>query len=111
MARLKNRSNKDCLRAGVAQPVERNLAKVEAASSNLVSRSIDVLPAYDVFGGMAEWLCSGLQSRGRRFDSDSRLRILTRARMVKLVDTKDLKSFASRRAGSNPAPGISFHGG
>src|SRR5262245_65481957 len=26
-----------------------------------------------VSGGMAEWSCSGLQSRGRRFDSDSRL--------------------------------------
>lgn len=24
-------------------------------------------------GGMAEWSCSGLQSRVRRFDSDSRL--------------------------------------
>ncbi len=24
-------------------------------------------------GGVAEWLCSGLQSRGRRFDSDPRL--------------------------------------
>ena len=28
-------------------------------------------------GGMAEWLCSGLQSRGRRFDSDSRLHYRT----------------------------------
>jgi hypothetical protein len=26
-------------------------------------------------GGVAEWLCSGLQSRGRRFDSDPRLQI------------------------------------
>jgi len=24
-------------------------------------------------GGVAEWSCSGLQSRGRRFDSDPRL--------------------------------------
>ena len=56
-------------RAGIAQPVERNLAKVEVASSNLVSRSIFLAP----LGGMAEWLCSGLQSRQRRFNSDSRL--------------------------------------
>ena len=28
---------------------------------------------FALHGGMAEWLCSGLQSRGRRFDSDSRL--------------------------------------
>ena len=27
-------------------------------------------------GGMAEWSCSGLQSRVRRFDSDSRLQLL-----------------------------------
>lgn len=56
-------------------------------------------------GGMAEWLCSGLQSRVRRFNSDSRLHFS--ARMVKLADTKDLKSFAARRAGSSPAPGTS----
>ena len=47
-------------------------------------------------GGMAEWSCSGLQSRGRRFDSDSRLQLFPRqsrsARVVKLVDTGDLKS-------------------
>jgi hypothetical protein len=48
--------------------VERNLAKVEVASSRLVSRS-----NYKPTGGVAEWLCSGLQSRGRRFDSDPRL--------------------------------------
>ena len=29
-----------------------------------------------VSGGVAEWLCSGLQSRGRRFDSDPRLSTL-----------------------------------
>ena len=43
-------------------------------------------------GGVAEWLCSGLQSRGRRFDSDPRLHT---ARMVEQVDTRDLKSLAS----------------
>jgi hypothetical protein len=55
------------LTAGVAQLVERNLAKVEVASSRLVSRSSRFA------GGMAEWLCSGLQSRLPRFDSGSRL--------------------------------------
>ena len=30
-------------KAGIAQLVERNLAKVEVASSNLVSRSIDLI--------------------------------------------------------------------
>ena len=120
--------------AGIAQLVERNLAKVEVASSRLVSRSIfswflrdrpralkrlskgqkpnckgsqrfpffsakipcasqrvqrrlvcDVCndeprlcpsrssSAYP--GGVAEWLCSGLQSRLCRFDSDPRLQI------------------------------------
>ena len=87
--------------AGVAQLVERNLAKVEVASSRLVSRSnpkgkqrfpfsFSGLPpgcgyvgddgrnecGYNPAsspGGVAEWLCSGLQSRVRRFDSDLRL--------------------------------------
>ena len=49
-----------------------------------------------VHGGVAEWLCSGLQSRLRRFDSDPRLHIdsfnFVIARVVKLVDTRDLKS-------------------
>src|SRR6185312_14037030 len=64
-------------------------------------------------GGVAEWSCSGLQSRGRRFDSDPRLQLFP------------LKQFAERlrpdggtgrrmglkipgpqgHAGSNPAPG------
>ena len=51
--------------AGVAQLVERNLAKVEVASSRLVSRSRN--------GAIAKWLCTGLQIRLRRFDSASRL--------------------------------------
>ena len=69
--------------------VERNLAKVEVASSRLVSRS--TFPGENgqyIFpfqflnlrsttpqGGVAEWSCSGLQSRLRRFDSDPRLHI------------------------------------
>ena len=74
--------------AGIAQLVERNLAKVEVASSRLVSRSRfqglaicrirhdpmeAVGPAVQYNGAMAEWLCSGLQSRVPRFDSESRL--------------------------------------
>ena len=70
--------------AGIAQLVERNLAKVEVASSRLVSRSRFVGkreglrfhldgPSLFVYGGMAEWSCSGLQSRVRRFDSALRL--------------------------------------
>mgnify|MGYP006920138296 CR=1 FL=1 len=58
---------------------------------------------------MAEWSCSGLQLRVRRFDSDSSLQsnlaktfskdlkhTFARrfARVVKLVDTRDLKSLA-----------------
>ena len=41
---------------------------------------------------MAEWLCSGLQSRGRRFDSDPSLHFSSRARVAELVDAADLKS-------------------
>ncbi len=54
--------------ASIAQLVERNLAKVEVTSSNLVTRS-NIL----CNGGLAEWLCSGLQIRGPRFDSGTRL--------------------------------------
>ncbi len=53
-------------------------------------------------GWMAEWLCSGLQSRLRRFDSGFSLHtkrgiipMFTLARVVELVDTRDLKSLAS----------------
>ena len=72
--------------------VERNLAKVEVASSSLVSRSSfkgkSIVVAFlfclrtfnrpaggvpDPDGGVAKWLCSGLQSRVRRFDSGLRL--------------------------------------
>ena len=78
--------------AGIAQLVEHNLAKVGVASSSLVSRSNDsqkkprpvrgfvIFPYlanndHMVFGWVAEWLCSGLQSRVRRFDSDPSLHI------------------------------------
>ena len=62
------------LNAGIAQLVEHNLAKVGVASSSLVSRS-----RFFSSGWVAEWLCSGLQSRGRRFDSDPSLFIAERA--------------------------------
>lgn len=46
-----------------------------------------------IIGGVAEWLCSGLQSRLRRFDSDPRLQNLAcfDCRIGKLVDTRDFK--------------------
>ena len=73
--------------AGIAQLVERNLAKVEVGSSRLLSRSrfsggkrmslrfplLVSIKARSNRGGVAKWLCSGLQSRLRRFDSDPRL--------------------------------------
>ena len=64
-------------KAGIAQLVEHDLAKVGVASSSLVSRS--KLPVFWALknGRMAEWLCSGLQLRVRRFDSDSGLHFPT----------------------------------
>ncbi len=57
-----------------------------------------------LFGWVAEWSCSGLQSRVRRFDSA--LSLHSNARMAKLVDARDLKSLdLNGRAGSTPAPG------
>ncbi len=60
--------------------VERNLAKVEVASSNLVSRSKfdqgsnTMLPFFvKVNGAIAKRLCTGLQIRLAQFDSGSRL--------------------------------------
>ncbi len=69
--------------AGVAQLVERNLAKVEVESSRLFSRSIQRFSSGSAFfrfcilfdGRIAKWLCSGLQSRRRRFDSVSCLHL------------------------------------
>ena len=71
--------------AGIAQLVERNLAKVEVESSRLFSRSKLIrgrlIPSpshlshqvYGSDGGLAKWLCSGLQIRRHRFDSGTRL--------------------------------------
>ena len=52
-------------KAGIAQLVEHNLAKVRVASSSLVSRS--------KYGALTKRLCSGLQIRLARFDSGTRL--------------------------------------
>lgn len=97
------------LNAEVAQLVEHNLAKVGVASSSLVSRSsfpasilsrlFCLLPRQLglCFGWVAEWSCSGLQSRGRRFDSDPSLHFPFRWRGG-MVYTQDLKSCAPDRA-------------
>ena len=66
--------------AGIAQLVERNLAKVEVASSRLVSRSRSSkgspgFPFLSGFGAVAKRLCTGLQIRVGRFDSGPRLHI------------------------------------
>ncbi len=75
--------------------VEHDLAKVGVASSSLVSRS-----KYLTLGGLAEWPCTGLQIRLPRFDSGTRLHLAIikfhSARVVKLVDTRDLKSLGVR---------------
>ena len=83
--------------AGIAQLVERNLAKVEVASSRLVSRSRIIgreVRAASLFfvrqGGMAEWSCSGLQSRVRRFDSDPRLHKINNLEIISRILAKVL---------------------
>ncbi len=55
-------------RADVAQLVERNLAKVEVASSNLVVRS-ERVEGFPITGGVAERRGNGLQIRLRGFKS------------------------------------------
>jgi hypothetical protein len=81
------------LNAGIAQLVERNLAKVEVASSSLVSRSKQlkkesICKSLSFFnlkapyhwkhkGAIAKRLCRGLQSRLGRFDSGSRLHLFS----------------------------------
>ena len=76
--------------AGIAQLVERNLAKVEVAGSNPVSRSSPFAASTLsplrkpkksalMHGWVAEWLCSGLQSRVRRFNSDPSLHLIDSA--------------------------------
>src|SRR4029077_17343839 len=89
--------------------IDRNLAKVKVGSSRLLSRSriLKEQPVLEVLrcsqshacGGGADGSCSGLQSRGRRFDSDPRLHTysLTVASMYFEPDSK----FLSGRDGSS----------
>jgi hypothetical protein len=52
-------------------------------------------PDERLFGRVAKWLCSGLQSRLHRFDSDLGLQFIPLrifARVAELVDAGDLKS-------------------
>ena len=93
---------------GNSSVVEHNLAKVGVASSNLVSRS------KQLEGWVAEWLCSGLQIRGRRFDSDPSLHFSLQKNAPSVSSSPDgeigrHKGFKIPRpygcAGSSPAPG------
>ena len=95
--------------AGIAQLVERNLAKVEVASSSLVSRSkFQTLYRGNPFGGMAEWLCSGLQSRVRRFDSDSRLQNNSNTSSMAGWQSDYATVCKAVQAGLNPRPRLQF---
>ena len=108
------------MNAGIAQLVEHNLAKVGVASSSLVSRSIkDVIITWlegylslsaVLLGWVAEWLCSGLQSRGRRFDSDLRLQKASwKCPGGEIGRRNGLKiRWTQVRAGSSPALGTTF---
>src|SRR5690606_7432966 len=105
------------LKAGIAQLVEHDLAKVGVASSSLVSRSSFSL-FFNDFGAIAKRLCTGLQIHVGRFDSGSRLQdfgdpTLRRtawqeAPVVKLVDTRDLKSLGLTAVPVRFRPGAPF---
>ncbi len=98
------------LKAAVAQLVEHHVANVNVTSSSLVSRSNLTREVHhqlvDEIGGLAEWLCSGLQIRGPRFDSGTRLHS---ARVVELVDTRDLKSLVLTDVPVQVRPRVPFH--
>ena len=85
--------------AKVAQLVERDLAKVEVASSNLVFRSKEPLPK------------SLSSRRGTFFEGGFKVNTkqtsqFVNAQVVELVDTQDLKSCVHcGRIGSSPIPG------
>ena len=61
------------LQADVAQLVERNLAKVEVASSSLVVRSERLSQEFGLHGGLAERRGNGLQIRVHGFKSRTHL--------------------------------------
>ena len=96
--------------------VERYLAKVQVAGSNPVSRSniaklsslnicniltlaqwlrfrVFLIPRTFCFiGWVAEWLCSGLQLRVRRFDSDLSLQFSNNRSIVEIGNDKGLET-------------------
>ncbi len=74
------------VKRGNSSVVEHNLAKVGVASSNLVSRS----KLYFNPGGLAEWLCSGLQIRGSRFDSGTRLQFSRTSKVLHSITTLEI---------------------
>ena len=90
--------------------VERNLAKVEVASSRLVSRSKyegkPPLPFFLGHGAIAKRLCTGLQIRVGRFDSGSRLHCL--AFMAQLNTQANFHARKSDLRG-DPEPGDAFY--
>ena len=89
------------MQADIAQLVERNLAKVEVASSSLVVRS-EGLPRtfWNLHGGLAERRGNGLQIRLHGFKSRTHLahKLNTRAigaAVARFLDTEEV-------TGSNP---------
>ena len=85
--------------AGVAQLVERNLAKVEVESSRLFSRSKvqngkHALPIFvRKVGAIANRLCNGLQIRVAQFDSGSRLQKISVAYRNRVDEAYDCTGF------------------
>jgi hypothetical protein len=90
--------------AGIAQLVERNLAKVEVASSSLVSRSKFKKGS---FGFLFSWAQVFLPAVLRHLKNSENT---DAASVVKLVDTADLKSAANgrRHTGSIPVRGTIY---
>ena len=58
-----------------------------------------------MLGWVAEWLCSGLQSRGAGSIPTPAFIWCVKARVAELVDARDLNPSGQPRAGSSPAPG------
>ena len=101
--------------AAVAQLVERNLAKVEVESSRLFCRSrfpgeSQCFPPFIFKSFAARWqsgyaaackavYAGSIPARASRHDE---FLLLCVARMVKFVDTRDLKSLGASRTGSIP---------
>ena len=87
--------------AGIAQLVERNLAKVEVESSRLFSRSrfpkreaiASLFRQSSQHGAIAKRLCPGLQIRLVQFDSGSRLHIFILSDVPKKPSLAGLFSF------------------